>query len=381
MTKMYLLAITASLFMYSCKTASKSFQKGDYTQAIELGVKKFQKNPSDYDTRDLIQKSYNYEVAQHEDEIRILSESSSELRFDKMVDAYQHLQHLYEVIHQYPAVSEHIKTNDYSSYLETYRGKAAEVHMARGNSYMNDGTKESFRRAYWEFNTAANYQPDNSDIRRSRDDAYNAALVRVMVVPMQTYSGYTYASFKASNLQDQIMRTLSYHLNNTFVRFYSEAEARSQAVQPDEIMELSLQRISIGQPYDNVTTREISKQVVTKEIVLKNDSVAKQYSTVKAVLKTTERKLLSEMDLFINVRDPKGMLIWNDHFTAQHTWNVKFCTFTGDERALEDSDKSQLQKNPEGYTPPKEEKIMTDLTGQLQNDLTYHLKTFYNRFQ
>lgn len=381
MTKFYLLAVTASLFIYSCKTASKSFQKGDYTQAIELGVKKFQKNPSDYDTRDLIQKSYNYEVAQHEDEIRILSESSSDLRFDKIVDAYQHLQHLYEIIHQYPAVSEHIKTNDYSSNLETYRAQAAEVHTARGNSYMNDGTKESFRKAWYEYNTAARFLPDDLDIRKRRDDAYNAALVRVVVVPMQTSTGYTYASFKASSMQDQIMRTLSYHLNNNFVRFYSEAEARSQYVQPDQILELSLQRISIGQPFDNVTSREISKQVVTKETVLKNDSVVKQYSTVRAVIRTTERKLLSEMDLFINVRDPKGSLLWNDHFTAQHTWNVKFCTYSGDERALEDADKSMLQKNTEDYTPPKEDRIMSDLTGQLQNDLTYHLRNYYNRYQ
>jgi hypothetical protein len=381
MTKFCLLTIASSLFIFSCKTASKSFQKGDYTQAIELGVKKLQKNPGDYDTRDLVQRSYNYEVTQHEDEIRILSNSNSDLRYDKMISAYQHLQHLYDYIHQYPSVSEVIKTTDYSSYLETYKSKAAEVHMNRGNSMMQEGTKAAYRQAYHEFVTASNYLPDDLDIRRSRDEAYNAALINVIVVPMQPYSGYTYASFKAATLQNEIMRTLSYHLNNEFVRFYQEGEARSRGIQPDEILELSLQRISLGQPFDKVTTREVSKKVVTKETILKTDSVVREYATVKATINTTQRTVISEMDLFINIRNPRGELIWNDHFTAQHNWKVQFCTYTGDERALEDSDKALLQKNSANYTPPAEEKTMEDLVQQLQSDLTYHLRNYYNRYQ
>ena len=74
MTKLYSLLLACSiLFLYSCKSASKSYKKRDYTEAIERGVKKLQKDQADYETRDLVQQSYNYSVAQHEDEIRILS--------------------------------------------------------------------------------------------------------------------------------------------------------------------------------------------------------------------------------------------------------------------------------------------------------------------
>ena len=85
MTKLYPLLIACSVVLfYSCKTASKSYKKGDYTEAIELGVKKLQKDQSDYETRDLIQQSYNYSVSQHEDEIRILSNSKNDNRFESI---------------------------------------------------------------------------------------------------------------------------------------------------------------------------------------------------------------------------------------------------------------------------------------------------------
>src|SRR3954447_15998529 len=113
MTKLYSLVFAGSLFfLFSCKSASKSYQKGDYTDAIERGVKKLQKDPYDYDTRDLVQKSYSYTVNEHEDQIRILSNSKADGRYEKIYQEYAAMQRLYETIHQYPAVAQVIKTRD-----------------------------------------------------------------------------------------------------------------------------------------------------------------------------------------------------------------------------------------------------------------------------
>src|SRR4051812_5635620 len=111
MTKLYsFIACSALVFVFSCKSASKSFQKGDYTDAIERGVKKLQKDPYDYETRDLVQKSYNYTINEHEDQIRILSNSKGDTRYEKIYNEYYAMQNLYQLVHQYPAVSEMIKT-------------------------------------------------------------------------------------------------------------------------------------------------------------------------------------------------------------------------------------------------------------------------------
>ena len=53
MTKFYFL-LAAACFFISCKSVTKSYNKGDYAEVIELGVKKMQKDPYDSETRDLI---------------------------------------------------------------------------------------------------------------------------------------------------------------------------------------------------------------------------------------------------------------------------------------------------------------------------------------
>lgn len=381
MTKLYFFAIASSLLIYSCKSASKSYQKGDYTDAIERGVKKLQKDPGDYETKDLVQKSYTYTVNEHEDQIRILSNSKSDNRYDRIYQEYVALQNLYNTIHQYPEAARLIKAKDYSEFVETYRDKAANVHIEKGNQWASEGTKEAYREAYKEFSTAFSYRPDDFELRRQRDSAYDHAVVKVILNPIQDLGGYRYgSSYQLQNFQRDVIRTLSYNMNNEFVRFYSEYEARSKDVEPDQIMDLNLSRISIGQPYDTKTSKEVSKQVVVKEIVFKEDSVKKEYATVKANIITTKRTLLSQGDLFITVRDAKGRTIWNDRFTGQHKWETQFVSYTGDERALSDTDKTSLNQN-NNSNPPTEDQIMENLMRQIQNDLSYRLRNYYTRYQ
>ena len=382
MTKLYSIAIAASLFfIYSCKSASKSYQKGDYTDAIERGVKKLQKDPGDYETKDLVQKSYTYTVNEHEDQIRMLSNSKSDNRYDRIYQEYVALQNLYNTIHQYPEAARLIKAKDYSEFVETYRDKAADVHVEKGNQWANEGTKEAYREAYREYSTAFSYRPDDFELRKQRDSAYDHAVVKVILNPIQDLGGYRYgSSYQLQNFQRDIIRTLSYNMNNEFVRFYSEYEARNKDVEPDQIMDLNLSRISIGQPYDTKTSKEVSKQVVVKEIVFKEDSVKKEYATVKANIITTKRTLLSQGDLFITVRDAKGRTIWNDRFTGQHKWETQFFSYTGDERALSDTDKTSLNQN-NNSNPPTEDQIMESLMRQIQNDLSYRLRNYYTRYQ
>jgi len=84
--------------------------------------------------------------------------------------------------------------------------------------------------------------------------------------------------------------------------------------------------------------------------------------------------------LFITVRDTKGRTLWNDRFTGENKWETQFSTYTGDERALSDSDKTALNQSS-NYNPPTEDQIMEDLLKQIQSDLSYRLRNYYTRYQ
>ncbi|MDB5206328.1 MAG: hypothetical protein JWR72_1403 [Flavisolibacter sp.] len=379
MTKLYLLLFAASIFFAGCKTVSKSYNKGDYADAVELGVKKLQKDPSDAETKDLVKSAYTFAVNQHEDAIRNLSNSKNDNRYEAILREYSRLQDLYNTVHQYPAVVQLIPVTDYSEYVQTYRDKVADLHLANAERWMEEGSKQAFKNAYNEYGYALRYR-DNMVIKVKRDEAYNAALTKILVVPIQNYAGYNYSSsYQLQQFQNDVMRTLANNMNNDFVRFYSEWDLRNSNIEPDQVLEMNLGRIRIGQPYDQRTQRQVSKEVVVKEIVYKPDSVVKQYGTVKATITSTKRTLLSEGELYLSLRDPKGRTLWNDRFNGQHKWQTEFATYTGDERALSESDKTLLNKST-NYNAPREEEIMEELYRQIQSDLSYRLRNYFSRF-
>lgn len=378
MTKLLSTAALFAIVLSSCKSTSKAFQRGEYTDAIAIGVRKLQKDPSDIKTRDLVRSSYSYEVMEHEDRIRILSNSTSDLRFDDIYQEYGHLQNLYNIIHQYPAVAQMIPAKDYSSNLQSIGDQATGVHLSKAESWMREHNKPAYREALKEYNIALRYHPDDIEIRKNRDIAYDNAITKVIVAPMQQFNGYMYSSsYQLSNFQNEVLKIFASSMHNDMLRFYSDYEARTKHIQADQILEMNFTRIMIGQPIDQRDTREISKQVVVKEIVYKPDSVIKQYGTVTAKIVNIKRTLISQGDLFITVRDTRGTILWNDHFTGENRWNTEFASFSGDERALSDSDKSLCGK---GETQaPSENKIMADLMNKIQSDLCARMNTYYSK--
>lgn len=381
MRNFYLL-VTTFIFFAACKSASKLYERGNYNDAIDASIKKLQKDPYDQEARDVLKKSYSYAVGRHEDDIRVLSNSSSENKYDQMYQKYNQLQDLYEKIRRYPSVYQFIKPADYSSFVQTYGDKAAETHLEKGDKWMEGEDKRSYREAYREFKAAMRYKPGNSDIKRKLEDAYDAAVVHVLLIPMDAYNSnyyYSGSSYQMRNFQDQIIRNLNYNSGSEFIKFYSEAEARTKRVEPDEVIEMRLGRMNIGQPYDQNTSKQVSKDVVVKEIVHKKDSSSKEYAKVYAKITTTKRTLVSDVEMYLTTREPKGRVLWSDNFRSEHRWQTEFSTYTGDERALSENDKALLDKKDK--TAPSEESIADQLLQKLENDIAYRLRNYYTRYQ
>jgi len=194
----------------------------------------------------------------------------------------------------------------------------------------------------------------------------------------QNYGGYQYSSsYQIRNFEEDIIRNLRYQLNNDFVQLFSEWDAKSRNIEPDEILEMRLGRLEIGRPYDQTQTRNVSKEVVVREIVYKPDSVVKQYGTVNAQIAVTRRNIISEGELYLSVRDAKGRVLWNDIFRGEHRWETEFATYRGDERALSQNDRTLLNRNRNDYNTPREDDILKEVFREIQNDMSYRLKNYY----
>jgi tetratricopeptide (TPR) repeat protein len=379
-SKLYILLIAGISFLaFSCKTAGKLYEKGNYTEAVELAAKKLQKDPDDAKLLDIIQGSYSYAVNDHESRIRNNAASTNELKWEWMYNEYVSLQRMYDAIYKVPSVFNLVKPVDYSSYLVTYSEKAGDVRYDRGISFMQQYDKQSFQHAYREFQAALQLKPGNRDAILKMNEAYDYAVTNVIILPMQQYGGFVYSSYTpgGNNLDDQLLRNLQYSSGNEFVKFYSAWDARSQHIRTDQEVNLNLAPVNIGRYKDYQTTRRVSKEIVVKETAYKPDSIVKEYAKVYADIVTTRRTIASNALLQIDIRDNDGRWLWSDNIGANHNWSTEFATYTGDARALSEGDKQLINQRAE--YGPSENEIMRLLIEQISNDTRYKIKNYFNR--
>lgn len=381
-SKLYTFSFIAvlSLVAFSCKTASKLYEKGNYDEAVELAAKKLQKDPDDAKLLDIIQNAYSYAVNDHEDRIRSNSESNNELKWEWMYNEYISLQRLYDAIYRVPSVYNIVNPVNYSSYLVTYAEKAGDVRYDRGLAFMNRYDKQNYRNAYREFQAALQFKPGHRDIIIKMEEAYDYAVTNVVILPMQQYGGYVYSSYSigGNNFDDQLIRDLQYNSGNEFVKFYSGWDARSQNIRVDQEVDMQLANVNIGRHFDNRSSRRVMKEIVVKETVYKPDSVVKEYAKVYANIITTRRTMSSNAVMKVRVRDADGRWLWSDNFTGNHNWVTEFANYNGDSRALSETDRQLVNRRQE-FAPPESE-IMRIMLEQIGNDARYRIANYFNRF-
>lgn len=368
--------------LMACKTASKAYDQGDYANAIDLAIKKLQKDPGDGETKALLKNAYKFALDIHEDKIRILNGSSSETRFEQIYHEYRTLQNFYTRIKGLPTLSSYIQPTDYSTYVETFKVKAADLYVEKGQTLMDKGTKGDYRQAHAAFKKALAYNSGSKQIEEMMTEAYDLALVNIIVLPVEQQSpGYNYSHTSTlRSFESDLVRNLRHQNNSQYVRFYTQWEAESKDLLPDEILHLRLGRMDIGRPYDHTQSRSVSKEVVIKETVYKPDSVVKQTAKVTAQIITTRRTLVSEGALYLTSRDAKGRILWQDILKGGHKWQVEFATYRGDERALSDSDRSLLNQGGAQNAPDDDQiidKILVQIEQELKNRVQYQYSRYY----
>jgi hypothetical protein len=366
------------LLVAGCKTASKLYDKGNYDKAVELAVKKLQKKPDD-EMRALLQSAYQFAVNDHETRIHQLSDDTNDLKWEWTYAEYASLQKLYETIHRSPEAMSIVNPTDYSSYLHTYADKAADTRFQRGMMWMDKNDKLSFRNAYHEFEAALQYRPGDLTFIERRNEAYENAVINVVVLPMENnrYRFSSYNNFDITNFENDMLRQLQYNTGNQFVKFYSSWDADTRNIHADQIVDFRFSTFDIGRTRDERSTREVSKDIVVKETVYRPDSIVKEYKKVFAKITTTRRTMLSEGNLQINIRDAGGRWLWSDDIRGNHNWCSEFSTYTGDERALSENDK-QLVNQRQDY-PPREDEIIRCIMNEINGNMSGRLRNYFSR--
>lgn len=256
--------------------------------------------------------------------------------------------------------------------IQEAKQKAAEEYYNQGQQYLTYNNRPYARKAYDMFVKANTAYPNYKDVREMMQQSQLLATIKVVVnqVNYDNY-GWNYWGFNNDYLQYKITRDLN---NSSYrdVKFYSEDEARRLNIRPDRIVNLTFTDLYIGQLFNDRYSIDRSKQIEVGQT--KTIPPQPIYETVKATVYVTRRVLQSRASLECRIYDwASNRNILFDRFPDNNTWKDESARYTGDKRALEQSDWN-LINNSSNINPPSRNELAQRLIDNCYNQLLSRIR-------
>lgn len=352
------------LVMLSLASCSKKnyLERSDADKALKDAVKKLNKNATDESALQALPILYNNISRQHLEKINSYSTSKELSRWDKIISQYQDLQDAYDVIINSPAAFRLITPVSYNTQLMEAREAGAAEHYDYAQTLLDKQGRDNAKKAYTAFKKADKLVPDFRDAKQKMQQAYDNAIVNVVINPVEDNSfffnsgwgnyGYNYSN---EYFQQTLVRELSNNNNRYAAKFYTEWEARRENIKPDWLVELRLRNLDVPYPSTYNYSRNSSAQVQTGT----DTSGSPIYQTVYATVNISRMSFTARADMELNIKEVATRKnITYRNFREEYRWQQERATYTGDSRALSNNDWQLINNN---YNTPRKEEVLNEL--------------------
>jgi len=349
----FILAITLA----ACGSSKNYLERADQDKALADAVKRLSKDHNDEKALEAVPVLYADIQKKRVARINSYQTSRDISRWDKIVNEYEALQSAYDaVINSTPAFKLVTPVN-YSTELMDAKQSAADEYYTLGTESLSLEGRENAKKAYTYFKKSEKFVPGYKDARNKMTDAYESAVVDVIINPVQDNSfffnsrwgnsGYNYSN---EYFQQTLVRDLQSQGNSSRypARFYTEWQARRDNVQPDWVVDLRLRDMDIPYP----STYNYSRNV-TNRIQVGSDTAGRPvYQTVSATLHINRTNFNARANMEVVIQDVETRRnISSRMFREDVRWQEETGTYTGDSRALSSRDWEIINNSRNmGYT-------------------------------
>ncbi len=369
-----------SVLLGACGSSKSYLERSDEDKALQDAVKKLNKNPSDDEARSALPVLYGSILKTHQARIKSYETGSDISRWDKIINEYEYLQAAYNSIVNSNPAFRLVTPENFSTQLLEVKEKAAEDYYVMAETYLQRSGREDAKKAYSYFKKTERYIPGYKDVKSKMHQAYENAIVDVVINPVQDNSfffnsGWGNAGYDYSNeyFQRTLVRDLAYENDNNnrnyAARFYSDWEARRENIQPDWLVDLRLRNMDIPQPtnYNYRRSRSADVQVGT------DTSGKPVYKKVYANLNITRMSFTARAEMDVMIRDViSSRTISNRSFREDYRWEEERATYTGDRRALTSQDWQMINNN--NIYAPRREEILNELYRKIYPQVLNNIK-------
>ncbi len=357
--------MVAFLFLTGCGSSKNQFQKGNYDAAIEKAVKHLLKHPGDRDDIDILEKSYKLANEKDLEDIKFLRMEGKPENWEKILQRYQAIRHRQEMVRPvlatHPAL--HLEIRDYTRETIEAQHKAAEFFYAHARKLMQNGDKNSYRKAYEELLKVKDYWGDFENIDQMIAEARYYGTSRVLVIVQNN------TPIKLSpKFLDDLLAIDPTKLNTDWVEYYTRD--LDDSIQYDYQVTVNLDHIvvspDIETEIDTMYKKEVedgwqyvydkNKQVMKDS--LGRDIKVKKYKTLTCTLIKTLQRKDAHIDGNVEIYSLKPLkLLKKDPVTADSHWEWLSARAVGDVEILPPEEK-QLLKRKKVLFPSDGEMIM-----------------------
>lgn len=363
------------IIIAGCTTGKKALQKGDYDASVAKAVSRLQNSPKNSEAMEVLPTAYNLALQDHFRKIEEAKASSDLFRWEAIMYEYQKINQLADDINSCPACLPLVPSpSKYVKELSDSKYNAAVARYNSGLEYLNNNNRISAKKAYYEFEKAQNLQPNYKDVRAKMDDAYWAAVIRVVVQPVMVNSNL----YKLSGdyFQQQIDQFIASYARNKFVIFYSEEQATNQKIIPDQVLSLNFDDFVVGQTYIKERVEKIKRDSV---VIGQTREKKPIYGTVKATLSIFDKNISSSGLLDMTITDWHDQkIIRQQKIPGTYIWRDGWASYKGDDRALSNQQMAMTRKRES--LPPPPTALFLEFTKPIYNQLVNDISSFYNNY-
>lgn len=377
--KIHLFIISLVVLMITnCSTGSSAYKRGDYFKACIESIDRLRSSPKNEKSQIVLTNAYPQALKNVEREIANAQTANQQDKFDILVYQYERANQLANEIYHCPKANELISNpKEYISELADAKKEAAQQNYALGIKASVVNNIDQARIALQYFTKANQYVNGYKDVLRKIEESRYDATLRVVVQKPLTSANYQYsADFFYSNLVSE----MSKNAQNRFVRFYTQDEARQDNMRnPHQFIVLNFEDFSVGNTKETMKTVDVKRDSVVVGQVQVEGKSYNAYSTVKAQLTTISREISSRGILSLRVVDAlNNRIIQQRNFSGEYVWTTSWCTFKGDDRALNKEQKAMCNK--QAQIPPQHQELFIEFTKPIYNQAVSYVRSVYVRY-
>ncbi len=371
-----------ALVLTACGSNKTYLERSDENKALFDAVKRLNKDSKDEQALEAVPILYKNLLQDKLAKVKSYQSGTDLGRWDKLLGEYNDLQEMYNAVINSAAAFKLLTPQNFNTELLETRQAAAADYYVQGQAFLARAGRDNAKKAYSYFKKTDRYSAGYKDVQEKIREAYEGAIVDVVINPVQDNSFFSNTGWGNSGLnysneyfQRTLVRDLSYENNNSnyAARFYSDWEAQRANVAVDWIVDLRLRNMDLPQPYSNTYRQNRSAQVQTG-----TDTSGKAvYRTVNATVNVTRMSFTARADMDVLIRDVQtARTISNRNFREDYRWQEERASYSGDSRALTSNDWAMINNN--NFYAPRREQVLEELYRQLYPQVLNNIKYAVN---